>query len=323
MLLTYLTLILGFLFLIVAADYLVKGSASIAKRLKISNLIIGLTIVSMGTSAPELSVNILASLKGQAGMAIGNVVGSNIFNFLLIIGITALFRPISIKRSLIKMEIPFALLSSIILLLITADHYLDGSPGLISRSEGITLILLLALFLYSLYLSSRRDKGESFHESESESEIKSFSIFLSIVMVVGGVIGLMWGGRLIVSSATTIAKNWGLSETVIGITVVAVGTSLPELATSLVAAFRGNSDIAIGNVVGSTIFNILFILGCSSIIRPLPFPNETMIDVIVSVVATLLVLLLAAKGRVKRVGRVEGGILLFLYFIYIAFLLYR
>jgi len=329
MILHYLLLIIGFVLLIAGAEYLVEGASAISKRLNVSDLIIGLTIVSIGTSAPELAVNILASLDGQAGMAIGNVVGSNIFNFLVIIGISALIKPIPLKSSLIKVEIPFAVLASVALIFVAGDYFLDGTTGVIDagvidRSDGLILLLFFSIFLYYIFLSAK--KGElSSNESKEEREIpkKTYSIWLSSVMVLGGIIALIYGGELIVKSATQLAKNWGMSDTVIGLTIVAVGTSLPELATSVVAAFRGNSDIAIGNVVGSNIFNIFLILGISSTILPLPFANENMIDVLMAGFATLLVLYFAGRGKRKNINRTEGAILLIIYIGYIIYLLSR
>lgn len=320
MILHYTLLIIGFVLLIAGADYLVKGASAIAKKFNISDLIIGLTIVSIGTSAPELAVNILASINGQAGMAIGNVVGSNIFNFLAIIGITAVIRPIPLKSSLIKVEIPFAVLASIALFIVAGDYILDGNPGTINRSDGLILLLFFSIFLYYIYLSAT--KGEvNVNQSNENEKAKAQPIWLSLIMVVGGIAALIFGGDVIVKHATEIARNWGMSDTVIGLTILAVGTSLPELATSAVAAFKGNSDIAIGNVVGSNIFNIFLILGVSSTIRPLPFERGSMTDVLVAGLSTLLVLYFASRGKRKSINRTEGAILLIIYTGYIAYLL--
>lgn len=320
MILHYTLLIIGFVLLIAGADYLVKGASAIAKRLNISDLIIGLTIVSIGTSAPELAVNILASINGQAGMAIGNVVGSNIFNFLVIIGISAVIRPIPLKSSLIKVEIPFAVLASIALFIVAGDYILDGAPGTINRSDGLILLLFFSIFLYYIYLSAT--KGEvNVNQSSENDKAKAHPIWLSSIMVVGGIAALIFGGDVIVKHAIEIARNWGMSDTVVGLTIVAVGTSLPELATSVVAALRGNSDIAIGNVVGSNIFNIFFILGVSSTILPLPFSSESMIDVLMAGFSTLLVLSFGVLGKRKNINRTKGAILLIIYSSYITYLL--
>lgn len=317
----YLLLVVGFLILIAGADYLVKGASSIAKKLNISDLIIGLTVVSIGTSAPELSVNIMASLEGSAGMAIGNVVGSNIFNFLAIIGITALIRPINLKSSLIKIEIPYAILASAALLFVTADVLLDGKEGVINRSDGLILLLFFSIFLYYVFLSAK--KGEIKEQDASEHSTKIYSGWISVIMISGGLAALIFGGDLIVDNATVLARQWGFSDNLIGLTILAVGTSLPELATSVVAALRGNSDIAIGNVVGSNIFNIFFILGTSAVIFPLPVAPESIIDGLVAAVATALVLFFAHRGRGQRIDKTEGIILIAVYAGYITYLMVR
>lgn len=322
MILHYTLLIIGFALLIAGADYLVKGASAIAIKLNISDLIIGLTIVSVGTSAPELAVNILASIDGQSGMAIGNVVGSNIFNFLVIIGISAIIRPIPLKSSLIKVEIPFAVLASIALFFVAGDFILDGKLASIERSEGLLLLLFFIIFLYYIYLSATKDNSKN-NQSDVAQNKKAHPIWLSLIMVVGGIFALIYGGDIIVKSATEIAKNWGMSDTVIGLTILAVGTSLPELATSAVAAFKGNSDIAIGNVIGSNIFNIFLILGVSSTIRPLPFDNQSLADVIVAGFSTILVLYFASRGKRKSINRTEGATLLIIYIGYIIYLLSR
>lgn len=317
----YLILIAGFILLISGAEYLVRGAASIAKKLKISDLVIGLTIVSVGTSAPELAVNILASMDGSSGMAIGNVIGSNMFNFFVIIGISALIKPISLTNSLVKIEIPFAVLASLALILVAGDAFIDGSPGVISRGDGFILILFFAIFLYYVFLSAK--KGDIGTQETIEEAPKTYKSLISALMILGGIAALIYGGELIVRSATVIARRWGMSDTVIGLTILAVGTSLPELATSAVAAIRGKNDIAIGNVVGSNIFNIFLILGVSSSILPLPFERESMSDAFLAGLGTLLVLFFAFRGKKKRIDRIEGALLLSCYVAYIIFLLNR
>lgn len=317
----YLLLIVGFVLLIAGADYLVKGASSIAKKLKISDLIIGLTIVSIGTSAPELSVNVVASISGSAGMAFGNVVGSNIFNFLAIIGITAMMKPINLKTSLLKVEIPFAILASAALIFLAGDAIIDVTPGILSRSDGMVLLLFFAIFLYYIFLSAK--KGEIKEDDAAEHGTKTYSVIISLLMIAGGLAALIYGGDVLVDSASSIARNWGMSETLIGLTIVAVGTSLPELATSVVAALRGNSDIAIGNVVGSNIFNIFFILGISSVIKPLPVAGENIPDAVITALTTALVLLLAYRGRGQRIDKVEGLILASCYVAYTIYIILR
>ncbi|MDD2491476.1 MAG: calcium/sodium antiporter [Bacteroidales bacterium] len=314
----YLLLILGFAVLIFGADYLVKGASSIAKKMKISDLIIGLTVVSFGTSAPELAVNIIASSGGSPGMAVGNVVGSNLFNLLVIVGLTAFLRPISLQRSLVKIEIPYAILAAFVLIAVAGDEFFGEGQGVISRSDGLILLLFFSIFLYYIFLSAKKGQIEA---EDTPKEDKVYPIWLSIIFVAGGLAGLIFGGDLIVKNATELARGWGMSETVIGLTIVAAGTSLPELATSMMAAYRGNSDIAIGNVVGSNIFNIFLILGISASISPLPFVKENMVDVVFSAMATILVLVLAFRGKGTRIDKKEGALLFTLYIGYVVWLL--
>ncbi|MDX9782178.1 MAG: calcium/sodium antiporter [Bacteroidales bacterium] len=316
--LPYLLLILGFVVLIFGADYLVKGASSIAKKLKISDLIIGLTVVSFGTSAPELAVNIMASSGGSPGMAIGNVVGSNIFNLLVIVGLAAMLRPISLQRSLVKIEIPYAILAAFVLIAVAGDEFLGEGTGMISRADGIVLLLFFAIFLYYIFLSARNGQ---ISPDDAPKEEKVYPVLLSVLFVTGGLAALIFGGDLIVDNATKLALGWGMSETVIGLTIVAAGTSLPELATSLMAAYRGNSEIAIGNVVGSNIFNIFLILGISASITPLPFAMANMTDVVISAAATMLVLALAFRGKGTMIDKREGALLFLLYIGYVTWLL--
>ena len=314
----YLLLIAGFAVLIVGADYLVKGASSIAKKLKVSDLIIGLTVVSFGTSAPELAVNIIASTSGAPGMAVGNVVGSNIFNLLVIVGLAAILRPINLKSSLVKIEIPYAILAAFVLIVVSGDYLFGEGDGVISRSDGMLLLLFFSIFIYYIFLSAK--KGQ-INADDAPKEEKYYPVWLSAIYVLGGLAALVFGGDLIVSNATELARGWGMSDTVIGLTIVAAGTSLPELATSMMAAYRGNSDIAIGNVVGSNIFNVFFILGVSATITPLPFQSQSMIDAVVAALATILVLVLAYRGWGTRIDKKEGAVLLTLYIGYVAWLL--
>jgi cation:H+ antiporter len=317
----YLLLLVGFLILVAGADYLVKGASSIAKKLNISDLIIGLTVVSIGTSAPELSVNIMASLDGSAGMAIGNVIGSNIFNFLAIIGITAIIRPINLKSSLLKIEIPYAILASAALIFVTADVILDGTEGFIGRGDGLILLLFFSIFLYYVFLSAK--KGDIKENDATGHNTKTYSLWISLIMISGGLAALIFGGDLIVDNATVLARQWGFSDNLIGLTIIAIGTSLPELATSVVAALRGNSDIAIGNVVGSNIFNIFFVLGASSVIAPLYVAPESIADGLMAALATAMVLFFAYRGKGQRIDKVEGLILISTYVLYTIYIISR
>mgnify|MGYP001810199616 CR=1 FL=1 len=317
---SYLLLIVGFILLIGGADYLVKGSSSIAKRFNIPDLIIGLTIVAFGTSSPELAVNIMASTSGSTDMAIGNVVGSNIFNLLFILGITAMIKPIHLKTSLLKIEIPYAILAAVALIFVCGDYVFDHSPGIISKSDGYILLLFFSIFMYYIFLSAK--KGQIDEKDTQSEKTTIYPVWLSLLYTVGGLAVLVFGGDLIVKNATGIARSIGMSESVIGLTIVAAGTSLPELATSLMAAYKGKGDIAIGNVIGSNIFNIFFILGISASIIPLPYLNSNLPDAFIAAGATALVLFFGYKGKGLKIDRVEGSFLLILYVVYVAYLLF-
>ena len=269
----YFLFFIGFVFLIKGADLLVDGAGSLAKRLGVSDLIIGLTIVSFGTSAPELTVNIIASLKGASDVGIGNIIGSNIANILLILGVAAMIYPLKIKRELTWKEIPLNFLAVFVLFLLANDVLLDGEPfSILSRIDGLVLMSFFAIFLY--YTAQL-----AFTEKTGIEKGPSRPLWLSLVMVLVGAIGLAYGGQWVVDGATTIARLLGLSESFIGLTIVAIGTSLPELATSAIAAYKHNTDIAVGNVVGSNIFNIFWVLGLSAVIRPLPVNMEINTDI--------------------------------------------
>lgn len=315
-----LLLIVGFILLVGGADYLVKGASSIAKRFNISDLIIGLTIVAFGTSTPELAVNIMASSTGSTDLAIGNVVGSNIFNLLVILGITAMIKPIHLKTSLLKIEIPYAILAAVALIFVAGDYIFDGSAGIITQSEGLILLLFFSIFMYYIFLSA--NKGQISEEDTQSESATIYPVWQSALYTLGGLAVLVFGGDLIVNNASEIARNLGMSESVIGLTIVAAGTSLPELATSLMAAYKGKGDIAIGNVVGSNIFNIFFILGISAVIKPLPLPNANLVDIFITAGATALVLFFGYKGKGLKIDRIEGSFLLVLYIIYVAYLLF-
>ncbi|MDH5596865.1 MAG: calcium/sodium antiporter, partial [Candidatus Peregrinibacteria bacterium] len=280
--LTYFLLLLGFVFLIKGADLLVEGSSSLAARMGISQLVIGLTIVSFGTSAPELLVNIVASYEGASDVGIGNILGSNIANILLILGVAALIHPLLIKKTTTWKEIPLNFLAGVVLFIMANDVMIDGaSASVLSRIDGFILMSFFVIFVYYMV-------GLAKVENHSNFKNPKHPILKSHLMVLFGMVGLFYGGHWVVDGATAIAKNFGLSEIMIGLTVVAVGTSLPELATSAVAAYKKNTDIAIGNVVGSNIFNIFWVLGISASIRPLPFREDINSDLFVYIAATVL-----------------------------------
>ena len=317
--LVYILFIAGFVIMIKGADFLVDGAASLAKRFNISNLVIGLTVVSFGTSAPELVVNILASFSGNTDIAIGNILGSNIANILLILGVSAIIYPLTVHKNTVKKEIPYSFFVVVVLAFLVSDIFLDeASSAMLSRVDGIVLIILFSIFLIYTYRISKET-----NELPEDVEIKKMSVLKAVILVLLGMVGLVVGGHWIVEGAVEIATQLGMSQAFIGLTIVAVGTSLPELATSAVAAYKKNTDIAIGNVVGSNIFNITWILGVSSIINPLVFSAHNMVDLGVVLVATLLLLIMIFAGRKYTLSKIEGAIFLLLYFAYIAYLVYE
>lgn len=316
---TYILLVLGFVFLIKGADMLVDGASSIAKRHRVSNLVIGLTIVAFGTSAPELFVNLSASFNGTTDIAIGNIIGSNISNILLILGISAIIYPLKTGKSTVWREIPFALLASVLLLVVANDVFFDGAMfNALTRTDGIIFIGFFIIFLYYTFGIAKEQESGAVQESP-----KLYSSLTSIGLIVGGMIGLALGGQWIVTSATTIALHFGLSDALIGLTVVAIGTSLPELATSAVAAYKKNTDIAIGNIVGSNIFNVFWILGLSSIIAPLSFSSKLNFDLWVAVAASALLSVFMFIGKRYVIERWQGVICVLLYVAYIVVIVVR
>lgn len=281
-----LLLAIGFAMLVKGADWFVDGSAGIAKKLGIPQLVIGLTIVAMGTSAPEAAVSINASLKGNAGIAIGNVVGSNILNILIILGISAVIATMAIQKSTLKYEIPYMIIITVVLIV------LGMNDGYVTRIEGAILWVLFLIYLAYLFKLAKQGSDED--KTEERPGWK-----LCISMILGGVI-VVWGSDITVDSATQIAQMIGLSERFIGLTIVALGTSLPELVTSVVAAKKGNADIAIGNIVGSNIFNILFVIGTAAVIAPVMYESVFLIDGIIAVLAGVLLLVSVIKTRSLR-----------------------
>ncbi len=314
--LTYILFIIGFALLIKGADLLVDGASSIAKRLKISAIVIGLTIVAFGTSTPELIVNIMASASGNTDIAIGNILGSNIANILLILGISAIIYPLATKRNTVWKEIPLSLLAAIIVGVMANDMLIDSTSfsGL-TRIDGIVLIAFFIIFLYYTF-GIAKVSGEAV-----DAEIKQHSYFKSIIYIMIGLIGLTVGGKWIVDGAIKIAELFDVSQSLIGLTIVAVGTSLPELATSAIAAYKKQPDIAIGNIVGSNIFNIFWILGVSSIIRPLPFSVSSRPDILMTIFASLLLFLIMFIGKKHTVERWQGALMIAIYIGYISFLI--
>lgn len=324
MILNTLAIIFGIGLLVAGAEGLVRGASSIAAKFKISPLVIGLTIVAFGTSAPELTVNLVAAVNGSSDIAVGNVVGSNIVNILFILGICAVIIPLTVKSSTVWKEIPFALLGMVLLFIMGNDQFFDGvANDAITRTDGFALLAMMAIFMYYIFGMAKNDRELAKEEASETEELSKYSFPASTGMTIGGLILLVLGGRFLVQGATDIAAALGMSETLIGLTVVAIGTSLPELATSVVAALRGHADIAIGNVVGSNIFNVFFVLGISSTILPLPLSKELNIDIAVGVITTLVLFISMFVWRKHRLTRLEGFIFIGLYVAYVAYLVAR
>lgn len=302
--LQFVLLVLGFVMLVKGADWFVDGTSGIARKLGIPQLVVGLTIVAMGTSAPEAAVSITASLKGTASIAIGNVLGSNILNILIILGITAVIVAVAIQKSTLKIEMPYMILITIVLII------MGMTGGTISRIEGVILWVLFIVYLVYLYFLAKKGK-------EEETEVEKSTWKLIIAAIAGGVIVVL-GSNVTVDSATKIAKFFGMSERFIGLTIVALGTSLPELVTSVTAAKKGNADIAIGNIVGSNLFNLLFVIGTSALITPVPYDAKFLVDGIIAVFAG--VLLWIAVFRKLELRRFWGVVMLVCYAGYFVYL---
>lgn len=326
--LDYLLFIVGFVFLVKGADLLVDGSSSIAKKFKVSDFIVGLTIVSLGTSMPELVVNIMASLSGSSEIAIGNVIGSNIANILLILGISAIICPLPIQKNTVLSEIPFSLTATVLVgFLANAALFNRDSTEThfsLSRLDGAILLGFFALFMAYIFNLSKESRTNGDAEiSQGDEEIKEIPTGKSILWISIGITGLFIGGKWVVDGAMVFAKELGFSETFVGLTIVAVGTSLPELVTSAVAATKKKTDLAVGNVIGSNIFNLLWILGISASIRPMPFNEITNDDILILIGSSSLIIFFLATGKKNTIDRWEGVIFLICYLVYIGYLVMR
>ena len=318
MLIQLLIILLGIVLVSFGARLLVEGASSLARRFQISDLVIGLTVVSFGTSAPELVVSVIAAKNGTAEVALGNVIGSNIVNICVILGLTALLHPLKIQQNTIWKEIPFSLLGVIVAFFLASDIWLDHAPvAAISRSDGAVLLCFFVIYLYYMFEVGRLNPA--FQAATPDTQDKP--VWLTLGMIAGGLLALVFGGQFIVNGAVAIARQMGVSEAIIGLTLVSIGTSIPELATSVVAAVRGKADLAVGNVVGSNIFNIFFILGASAMVAPLPVGHITLVDFGVCVLATLLMFFGCFVSTPKVLYRIEGGVLLGLYVVYLGWLI--
>ena len=304
--------VLGLVILIFGADSLVRGASSIAKAYGLSALFIGLTVVSFGTSMPELVVNVVASFRGSSDLAIGNILGSNVSNILLILGISATIYPLSVRKGTITKAIPFSFLAVAILFILVNDALFEGTAmSILSRSDGLILLSIFVVFLYYTFGISKTT------DTKKDTTIKKYKYHVATSMIVGGIVGLAVGGQMLVEGAIGIAEFFGLSEALIGLTVIAIGTSLPELATSAIAAMRRQSDIAVGNIIGSNIFNILWILGISSVIKPLTFSIQLNFDIVVVMAITILLIAMMFIGKRNILQRWQGTTLVSLYIVYI------
>ena len=303
----YLLLLVGFILLLKGADFFVDGSSSIAKILRVPSIVIGLTIVAMGTSAPETAVSITAGLAGNSDLSLGNIVGSNIFNLLMVIGVSALLRPITTPKDMLKRDLWWNIAVSAGLVILLLDFKL-------SRLEGILLLIGMAAYLFVVIRGALRER------TDAES-IRTLSVPRSILYIIGGLIAIIFGGNLVVDNASLIARSLGMSDTLVGLTIVAIGTSLPELMTSIVAARKNEVDMALGNAIGSNVFNILMVLGIASAISPISIITENIIDLCVLIAFTVCVWIFA--GSKKKIGRVEGFCMVALYAAYAVYIIIR
>jgi cation:H+ antiporter len=316
MTMTIVLLLVGFAVLIKGADFLVDGSASLAKKMNVSNLAIGLTVVAFGTSTPELIVSTLAAVDGKSDASFGNVIGSNNFNLMFILGIAGLIYPLIVQRSTVKYEVPLSILAAVVLYVLVNDVILwNSSENILSRLDAFILLLFFGGFM--LYIV-RTMKSNS---DLDDNSVKIYKTWLSVGMVALGLAMLVGGGKVVVDNAIEIAQHFGMSEKLIGLTILAAGTSLPELVTSCVAAYRKNTDIAIGNVIGSNIFNIFFILGITGLIQPLSYSTAMNFDIEILVISTLMLMVFMFTLNTRKLDRWEAFILLVGYFTYTGYLI--
>ena len=311
----FLLLIVGFVLLIKGADFFVEGSSSIAKRFSVPSIIIGLTIVAMGTSLPETAVSVSASLANNNALAVSNAVGSNIFNLMVVIGVCAVMTPVAVTRETIKRDIPISAVCALLLLILGILSIGDVNTMTLGHLDGVILLIIFTIYIGVLI------KAALSSATKSEDDVKLVSIPMSIIFIIFGGAAIVIGGDLTVDSASRIASDFGMSQTLIGLTIVSIGTSLPELVTSIVAARKKEVQLALGNAIGSNIFNILMVLGIASAISPIAFIKENMIDIGVLLIFTLIVWLFAVTK--KTIDRLEGGIMLFLYVAYSAYIIIR
>jgi cation:H+ antiporter len=314
----------GFVLLIKGADFFVDGSASVARMLRVPGVIIGLTIVAMGTSAPELAVSISAGLSGSNEIAVSNVVGSNIFNVLMVLGICAMLKPLPVDRDIKKRDFPIAIAANVLVILFAGNRILSGrvenikkpleTAGTLFRWNGLVLIAVFAGYLFWTIKAAQKNRSE-------KAEEKPLPVWKSVVYIFGGIAAIIIGGQAVVNSARNLALAWGMSETLVGLTIVAIGTSLPELVTSIVASRKGENGMAVGNVVGSNLFNLLLILGTSSFIHPIPVTVASFIDLVMALAVALIAFAFSISG--KKINRAEGAVMVVLYAAYTVYAIVR
>lgn len=325
--LAFIILIIGLILLVKGADLFVDGASNLAKHFGVSALVVGLTVVAFGTSLPEAAVSISSQIQGLDDVSLGNIIGSNMFNLFFILGVSALFSPLIVKKEILKRDLPLSIIATVILILMTLFFHSNGNKA-ITRVEG--LVLFLSLIIYVIYLikhslkESAQNNDQQLFTVTEVAEVESKAIFTkkkAAIYTIIGLIGVVGGGILVTNGAKEIALFFGMSEWLVGLTIVSVGTSLPELITSVVAAFKKEVDIAVGNVVGSNLFNILFVLGFSSIIKPIKFNDGVMFDLLFLAIGSILISLLAL--RKKRFGKLEGAIMVAMYIGYFAYIIVR
>ena len=323
-LLVVLLLVVGFTLLIKGADFFVEGASSVAKQFRVPSIIIGLTVVAMGTSLPETAVSVTASIANNNTLAISNVTGSNIFNLMVVIGVCAVMTPVAVSRQTIVADIPFSAVCAVLLMVLGLLGIGDASGMTLGRLDGIVFILLFAGYIFTLVRMTlaAQKRGEAVEvEGGSDEEIKLLPTWKSILFIVCGAAAIAFGGDLTVDTASRIAIDLGMSQTLVGLTIVSIGTSLPELVTSIVAARKNEVDMALGNAVGSNVFNILMVLGIASVISPIAVITENIVDIVVLLVFTFIVWIFSATK--KRIGKIEGAAMIVLYAIYVVYICMR
>ena len=320
---TILLMLAGLALLLVGANYLTEGSSAVAKRFGISEFVIGLTIVAIGTSAPELVISLISTMNGKTDMAIGNILGSNIFNALMILGVTALIHPIRIENSTLTRDIPFGLLAAVVLAISGLDIWLNGSEGIITRSEGMLMLCFWIVFMVYSFMTAKRDESPEGAQPVEKEDTKKKSIWIELIMIAGGLAGLIYGGDLFLEYAVIFARDMGMSEAVIAVTLMAGGTSMPELITCMIAAVKKRGQLALGNVIGSNISNVFLILGTCASIAPLQLGDILPIDLIILTVASLIIAVTAFTFRRNELDRAEGVLFILMYIGYVVYLLMR